>query len=87
MSLYGEVKPYHEINCFLETYTDKNVRLNNFMGLSLSKLGQMTFGPTKGSLVVSQLVTIVFCIKRDESLLGLCKEQKGVYAIINIEQL
>jgi len=46
VSLYGEAKFYHEINLLPETYIDRNVRLNNFMGLSSSKLEQRTFGPT-----------------------------------------
>ena len=44
MSLYGEAKAYHEINFLPETYINKNARLNNFMGLSSSKLGQKTLG-------------------------------------------
>ena len=46
MSLYGEAKFYHEINLLPETYIDRNVRLNNFKGLSSSKLAQKTFGLT-----------------------------------------
>ena len=40
MSLLVEAKPYHWIRLFPETYIDANVRLNSFIGLSSSKLGQ-----------------------------------------------
>jgi len=46
VSLYVEAKPYHEISLLPETYVDINVRLNNFMGLSSSKLGQRIFRQT-----------------------------------------